>query len=127
MSIDTINATTAPKPIGPYSHAVKTGSFVFCSGQVGLIPETGEMIEGGVSEQTDRALANLGEVLKAAGADFSSVVKTTVFLADMGDFPAMNHVYEKYLGSTCPARSTIAVKTLPKDALVEIEAIAEIV
>jgi len=127
MAPEFLNASSAPKPIGPYSHAAKAGGFVFCSGQVGLVPETGEMIEGGVSEQTDRALANLGEVLKAAGADFGSVVKTTVFLADMDDFPAMNQVYEKYLGQTRPARSSVAVKTLPKEALVEIEAIAEIV
>jgi 2-iminobutanoate/2-iminopropanoate deaminase len=114
----------APAPIGPYSQAIRAGDEVFCSGQIPLDPDTGSLIEGDISAQTARVLANLGAVLRAAGLDYANVVKTTIFLIDMNDFPAVNAVYERYFGATKPARSTVAVAALPKGARVEIEAIA---
>lgn len=115
----------APAPIGPYSQAVRAGEFLFCSGQVALDPQTGELCApGDVAAQTERALQNVEAVLAAAGMSFSNVIKTTVFLVDMNDFATVNEVYGRYLGEAKPARSTVAVAGLPKGARVEIEAIA---
>jgi 2-iminobutanoate/2-iminopropanoate deaminase len=118
----------APAAIGPYSQAVRVGDMLFASGQVAIDPATGNLVPGGVTEQTTRVLENVKAVLAASGLDLAHVVKTTVFLKSMGDFVAMNAVYEKYLapaGVVAPARSTVAVAGLPKDALVEIEVVAK--
>ena len=114
---------TAPAAIGPYSQAVVAGSLVFASGQIPIVPATGELVGGDISAQAEQAIKNVGEVLKAAGADFEKVVKTTCFLADMNDFAAFNAVYAKYFTGK-PARSCVAVRGLPKGALVEVEAVA---
>ena len=121
-----IASTNAPAAIGPYSQAVKSGSFIFLSGQLGIDPKTGEFVEGSVSEQAEQVFKNIQAVLAEAGLDFEQVVKTTVFLADMGDFATINAVYAKYFDVPYPARSAVAVRTLPKNALVEIEVIAEV-
>jgi 2-iminobutanoate/2-iminopropanoate deaminase len=124
-----VSTKSAPAAIGPYSQAVRVGDFLYTSGQVGLDPATGALVEGGIETQTTRVLDNLKAVLEAAGTDFAHVVKTTVFLKDMGDFAAMNTIYGKYFapeGVVAPARSTVEVARLPKDALVEIEAIAKV-
>ncbi|HEX5827972.1 MAG TPA: RidA family protein [Candidatus Limnocylindrales bacterium] len=123
MSRQAISTTGAPGAIGPYSQAIAIDGLLFCSGQLGLDPATGELVEG-VGAQADRALRNLTAVLDAAGLTWADVVKTTIFLADMGDFAAVNGVYGGYMPDPPPARSTVAVKTLPKHGLVEIEAIA---
>ncbi len=118
----------APAAIGPYSQAVRVGDMLFASGQVAIDPATGNLVPGGVTEQTTRVLENVKAVLAASGLDLAHVVKTTVFLKSMGDFVAMNAVYERYLapeGVVAPARSTVAVAGLPKDALVEIEVVAK--
>lgn len=115
----------APAAIGPYSQAVVTGNLVFTSGQIALDPATGNVVEGGIVEQTEQIMKNLGEVLAAAGASYDNAVKTTCFLADMGDFAVFNEIYGKYFTSK-PARSCVAVKTLPKGVLAEVEVIAEI-
>jgi len=123
-----ISTKEAPAAIGPYSQAVRVGDMLFSSGQVALDPATGQLVHGGITEQTTRVLENLKAVLSQAGLDMTHVVKTTVFLKSMADFAAMNEVYAKYLapeGIVAPARSTIAVAGLPKDALVEIEVIAK--
>lgn len=123
-----ISTKEAPAAIGPYSQAVRVGDMLFASGQVALDPATGQLVAGGITEQTTRVLENIKAVLAKAGLDLSHVVKTTVFLKTMGDFAAMNEVYAKYLapeGVVAPARSTVAVAGLPKDALVEIEVIAK--
>jgi len=123
-----VSTKEAPAAIGPYSQAVRVGDMLFASGQVGLDPATGQLVAGGVKEQTVRVLENIKAVLAEAGLDLVHVVKTTVFLKSMGDFAAMNEVYAKYLapdGAVPPARSTVAVASLPKDALVEIEVIAK--
>ena len=114
----------APGAIGPYSQAVRSGDLVFCSGQIPLDPMTGQLVEGGIGSQTTRALANLAAVLAAADLKLANVVKTTVFLVSMDDFPAMNEVYALHFDVDPPARSTVAVAALPKGARVEIEAIA---
>lgn len=114
----------APAPIGPYSQGVKAGDFFFCSGQVAIVPAEGKLVEGDVSAQAEQALKNLGEVLKAAELDYTDVVKTTIFLADMADFAAVNVVYATYFDKNKPARSTVAVAGLPLNARVEIEAVA---
>jgi len=119
----TIATDAAPKAIGPYAQAILSGGLVFTAGQLGVDPETGQLADG-VAAQTTRALANLQAVLRAAGADLDTVVKTTVFLAEMADFAAMNEVYATWFGATVPARSTVAVRGLPLGALVEIEAVA---
>ncbi len=119
-----LHTDRAPQPIGPYSQAIRSGEFVFCSGQVGLNPATGSVVEGGVEAQARQALDNLSAVLGAAGLTFADVVKTTIFLADMGDFAAVNRVYAGYAGENPPARSTVAVSALPGGGRVEIEAIA---
>ncbi|MBA3712789.1 MAG: RidA family protein [Pyrinomonadaceae bacterium] len=114
----------APHAIGPYSQAVVAGGFVFASGQIPLDPRTGELVEGDVAAQTDQVLRNLTAVLEAAGTGLDRVVKTTVFLADMNDFGAMNEVYGRYFKEEEPARATVEAARLPRDARVEIEAIA---
>jgi 2-iminobutanoate/2-iminopropanoate deaminase len=114
----------APKPIGPYSQAVMTGHEVYCSGQIPLDPETGEIVAGDVAVQAERVIANLGAVLCAAGCSYADVIKTTLYLVDMNDFAAVNGVYEKYFGATKPARSTVAVAALPRGARIEIDCIA---
>src|SRR5687767_7589113 len=119
-----ITTDKAPGAIGPYSQAIKTGGMVFCSGQIPIDPSTGEFVSSDVSEQTEQVLKNLTEVLKAAGTTLDNVVKTTVFLADMSDFAAMNEVYGKYFGGNKPARATVQAARLPRDARVEIECIA---
>jgi len=122
-----ISTKAAPAAIGPYSQAIRVGDTLYASGQVGFEPATGKLVEGGIAEQTARALENVKAVLSAAGLTLAQVVKTTVFLKSMGDFAAMNEVYARYLapdGVTAPARSTVAAAALPKDALVEIEVIA---
>lgn len=129
MPIDkTVIATPdAPAAIGPYTQAIRTGDFVFTSGQIALDPATGQMIPGGITEQTERSIANLRAVLTTAGLSFANVVKTTVFLKDLRDFAAMNEVYARAFagdGGAAPARSTVQVAALPKDGLVEIECIA---
>jgi len=113
-----------PKPIGPYSQAMKSNGFVFLSGQVALDPLSGDLVGSDVRQQAERVLENLKEILEAAGASLNHVVRTTVFLKDMNDFPAMNEVYGRYFVSAPPARSTVQVARLPKDALVEIDVIA---
>lgn len=123
-----ISTKEAPAAIGPYSQAVRVGDTLFCSGQVALDPATGNLIHGGIQEQTTRVLENIKAVLAAAGLDMVHVVKTTVFLTNMADFAAMNEIYGRYLapeGVVPPARSTIQVSALPKGAIVEIEVIAK--
>ena len=119
-----IAAPAAPKPIGPYSVAVKAGPFLFCSGQLGLVPETGNIIEGGIEEETRQACKNIKSVLEAAGSSLENVVKTTVFLRDMNEFAKMNAVYGEFFGVQSPARSAVQAAALPKFAAVEIEVIA---
>lgn len=121
---ETITTDKAPGAIGPYSQAIKAGNLVFCSGQIPIDPVTGEFVSQIVAEQTEQALKNLGEVLKAAGTSLDNVVKTTVFLADMGDFAEMNEVYGRYFNENKPARATVQAARLPRDAKVEIDCIA---
>ena len=119
-----VRSDYAPKPIGPYAQAIVSGKLAWTSGQIGLEPATGELVAGGIAEQTRQALKNLAAVLAAAGTSLEHALKTTVYLADMADFAAMNEVYAEYLRGVSPARSTVAVKALPKDARVEIEVVA---
>ena len=119
-----ISTAAAPGAIGPYSQAIEANGFVFVSGQIPLDPATGALVPGGVDEQAEQSLKNLKAVLAGAGCTLKDVVKTTVFLTDMGAFAAVNAVYAKYFESECPARSAVQVGALPKGALVEIEAIA---
>lgn len=119
-----IKTERAPQAIGPYSQAIVAGGFLFASGQIPIDPQTGEFVAGGITEQTEQVLRNLGEVLKAAGSSFAQVIKTTVYLADMGDFAAMNEVYGRYFQTAPPARSTVQAARLPRDARVEIDVIA---
>lgn len=124
MEKKVLHTDKAPAAIGPYSQAIEVNGFVFASGQIPINPTTGEVVEGGIQEQTRQALTNASEVMKAAGLDLSHVVKTTVFMADMNDFAAMNEVYATFFSAPFPARSAVAVKTLPKGVLVEVECIA---
>ncbi|HEY7701359.1 MAG TPA: RidA family protein [Candidatus Limnocylindrales bacterium] len=124
MTREAISTMNAPAAAGAYSQAIAADGFVFCAGQIPLDPTTGEMLSGSIEEQTDRVLRNLGGVLDAAGCSPADVVKTTVFLADINDFPAMNGVYASFFPDPPPARSTIQVGALPRGAKVEIEAIA---
>ena len=124
MALNKIETTTAPAALGPYSQAVQAGDFLYCSGQVPLVPATGEMVAGGIIEQTVQVMENLKQVLQAAGADFSCVVKTTIFLADMNDFAVVNEQYGRYFSGVAPARATVQVAALPKNARIEIEAVA---
>ncbi len=119
-----ITTADAPKAIGPYSQAVRAGQMVFLSGQVPMDPATGNVIDGDIAAQTRRVFENLGAVLKAAGLSFANVARTTVFLADMNDFAVMNQVYATYFSEPYPARSTVQVARLPRDARVEIDVIA---
>jgi len=121
-----IKTDQAPGAIGPYSQAVVVDGWIYCSGQIPIDPASGETLAGGIGTQTDQVLKNLSAVLAAAGASLSNVVKTTVFLADMGDFPAMNEVYSRHFGDHRPARAAVAVRTLPRNVGVEIEAIARL-
>lgn len=124
--MDTVSTENAPGAIGPYSQAVKTGNLVFCSGQIPIDPATNEFVSNDVAKQTEQVLKNLSAVLKAAGTHLNNVVKTTVFLADMNDFAAMNEVYAKFFDTNKPARATVQAARLPRDARVEIECIAVI-
>jgi len=119
-----INTSTAPAAIGPYSQAILVGNLVYTSGQIPIDPATGSFIEGGIKAQTHQSLNNVQAILSEAGLSMSNVIKTTVFMADMNDFAAMNEVYAEFFTEPYPARSAVAVKTLPKGALVEIEVIA---
>ncbi len=120
-----ISTDKAPAAIGPYSQGIISGGMLYASGQIPIVPATGNIIEGDISVQAKQAIENVGEILKAAGIDYTKVVKTTCFLADMNDFAAFNAVYEKYFTEK-PARSCVAVKTLPKNVLCEVEIIAEV-
>ncbi|MGH7583612.1 MAG: RidA family protein [Gemmatimonadales bacterium] len=122
--MDSIATAAAPKAIGPYSQAIAANGFLFTAGQIALDPDTMEIVPGGVVEQTERVMGNLGAVLAAAGVGFDDVVKTTVFLQDMGDFAAMNEVYARHFGAHRPARSTVAAAGLPRGVRVEIELVA---
>ncbi len=122
----TVRTANAPAAIGPYSQAVLAGGFLFCSGQIPLDPATGKMVEGGIEIQTERVLRNLSAVLESCGISLRSVVKTTVFLADLADFPAMNGVYGRFFPEDPPARATVQVAKLPAGALVEIDAVASV-
>lgn len=126
MARQAVSAPDAAKPIGPYSPGIRAGNLLFLSGQVGFDPATGALIEGDIAAQTDQVMRNIGALLKAAGTDFANVVRTTVFLADMGEFAKMNEVYARYVVDPPPARSTVQVARLPRDARVEIDVIAVI-
>jgi 2-iminobutanoate/2-iminopropanoate deaminase len=119
-----ITAAGVPKVIGPYSPAVKVGNFLFLSGSIPLDPVSGQLVEGGIKEQTTRVLENIKTLLAAAGADFNNVARTTVFMVDLGEFAAMNEVYASYFTAPYPARSTVQVVKLPRDVRVEIDVIA---
>ena len=121
-----VTTSSAPKAIGPYSQAIRAGSLLFVSGQVPIDPETGNLVEGDIATQTRRVFDNIGAILKAAHGTFDQVVRTTVYLADMNDFAAMNEVYGTYFASPAPARATVQVARLPKDARVEIDVIASL-
>ena len=121
---ETITSLKAPKAVGAYSQAIKAGDYLITSGQIPIDPSTGTLVEGGIEAQTKQVMENLKQVLFAGGVDFNDVVKTTIFILNMGDFVAVNGVYEKYFSKTLPARSCIGVASLPKEALVEIEVIA---
>ena len=120
-----IQTTNAPAAVGPYSQAMDLGDFVFCSGQIPLVPETGLMVEGGIEAQSRQMFANIKAVLNAAGLDFGNVVKTTVFMTDLGQFATFNGIYAEYVPANPPARSCVEVSNLPKGALVECEVIAK--
>ena len=124
MNKKVVQTEKAPKAIGPYSQAIRTDGMVYTAGQIALDPSTGELVAGGVEEQTRQVFKNLQNVLEAAGSSFGHVVKTTVFLKDMNDFPKMNAIYAEYFGENPPARSTVAVAGLPKGGLIEIEVVA---
>ena len=121
-----ISTTKAPSAIGPYSQAIQVGNLVYTSGQIPINPATGTFVEGGIQEQTRQSLLNVKAILEEAGLTMANVVKTTVFMADMNDFAEMNGVYAEFFSEPFPARSAVAVKTLPKGALVEIEVVAEV-
>jgi 2-iminobutanoate/2-iminopropanoate deaminase len=124
MPIGFVSTPNAPRAIGPYSQATRANGLLFTAGQVGFDPATGELVDGGIAEQTERVLKNLGAILQAERLDLSSVVKTTVYLVDMADFAEMNTVYARAFGDHRPARSTVAVAALPRGARVEIDAVA---
>lgn len=124
MTRNAVSTPAAPAAIGPYSQGITAGTLVFCSGQIGLDPSTGDLVDGGVEAQAERALRNLAAVLDAAGCSWGDVTKTTVFLADIADFATVNAVYGRFMPDPPPARSTFAVGALPKGARVEIEATA---
>jgi 2-iminobutanoate/2-iminopropanoate deaminase len=126
MKLNVISTDKAPAAIGPYSQAVQAGELLFCSGQIAIEPGTGEMLQSDVTGQAEQVMANIDAVLTAAGAGFDSVVKSTIYLVEMGDFAAVNEVYGRFFPEHKPARSTVAVKSLPRGALLEIEVIAKI-
>ncbi len=119
-----VHTKAAPEPVGPYSQALKVRDIIYCAGQIPLDPLTGQLTGSTISEQTERCLLNLSEVLKAAGSSLEKVVKTTVFIKELGDFPEMDETYAKFFARKFPARTTIEVHRLPRDALIEIEAVA---
>jgi 2-iminobutanoate/2-iminopropanoate deaminase len=121
-----VSTPNAPAAIGPYSQAIRSGSLLFVSGQIPLDPSSGTLVSGGIADQTERVLENLGAILQAAGASFDRVVKTTVYLADMSEFAAMNEVYGRYFAAPAPARATIQAARLPRDVRVEIDLIADL-
>jgi 2-iminobutanoate/2-iminopropanoate deaminase len=123
---EAVSTKNAPQAIGPYSQAIKAGGFIFSSGQIALDPATGNVVAGNVAAQTEQVMKNLAAVLAAAGTGLTRVVKSTVFLKDMGDFASMNDVYGRHFGNHRPARSTVEVSRLPKDVLIEIDVIAEL-
>ena len=120
-----ISTNKAPAAIGPYSQAIEVNGLVFTSGVIPIVPETGEIGEGGIEEQAEQAIGNLAALIEASGADIANTIKTTVFIKDMGDFAKVNEIYAKYFTGDCPARSCVEVARLPKDVLIEIEAIVE--
>ena len=124
MSLTRVHTAKAPEAIGPYSQGIIANGFLFTAGQIALDPATGEIVPGGVREQTERVMRNLSEVLATAGTSWENVVKTTVYLQDMNDFPVVNEIYGAALGSSQPARSTVQVASLPRGVLVEIDAVA---
>ncbi len=126
MNKKVISTPAAPAAIGPYSQAILAGDLLFCSGQIPLDPATGVMVAGGIEEQTRQAMMNLGEVLRAAGAGYEDLVKTTIYLTDLSHFSLVNDIYAGYLGASVPARATVEVSALPKGALVEIDGIARL-
>jgi len=123
---EAVSTPAAPLAIGPYSQAIRAGSLLFVSGQIALDPQTGKMVDGDLAAQTHRVLQNLGAILESAGASFDNVVRTTVYLADMDDFPAMNEIYGTYFSPPAPARATVQAARLPRDARVEIDVIASL-
>jgi 2-iminobutanoate/2-iminopropanoate deaminase len=124
MNLQVVHTDQAPAAIGPYSQAVRLGNLLFCSGQIALDPQSGELVGTTAAEQVEQVLTNLAAVLEAGGSSMASVVRTTIFLADMADFAAVNAVYEKHFGDAKPSRATVAVRELPKSARVEIDCIA---
>jgi 2-iminobutanoate/2-iminopropanoate deaminase len=124
MKLEVLSTDKAPAAIGPYSQAVKCGNMLFCSGQIPLDPATGELVAGDITRQTEQVMSNIAAVLVAAGIGFDDVIKTTIYLVDMADFAAVNNVYGNSFPNLKPARSTVAVKSLPRNALLEIEVIA---
>ena len=122
--VSAVSTGSAPKALGPYSQAIKAGQFLFVSGQVPIDPATNELVAGSIADQTRRALQNVGEILKAGGASFQHVVRTTVYLADLTDFAAMNEIYATFFAAPQPARSTIQAARLPRDARIEVDVIA---
>ena len=122
--LSAVSSESAPKALGPYSQAIRAGQFLFVSGQVPIDPATGELVSGSIAEQTRRAFQNVGEILAAAGASFQQVARTTVYLADLSDFAAMNEVYATFFTPPHPARSTIQAARLPRDAKIEVDVIA---
>ena len=124
MPIEVVHTNRAPEAIGPYEQAIKANGFVYTAGQIALEPESGDLVSGGVEQQARRVLDNVTAVLEAAGSSWGRAVKTTIYLTDMDHFGAVNAVYETYLGSTRPARTTVAVAGLPKGALVEVDVVA---
>lgn len=126
MTVSRIETADAPAAIGPYSQAIAAGKLLFTAGQIALDPATGQLIDGGIEEQTERVLRNLTAVLEAAGGKWTQVVKTTVYLQDLSHFPTVNEIYGRWIGDARPARSTVQVAALPRGALVEIDAIAHL-
>ncbi len=126
MSLSTVSTPNAPAAIGPYSQGVRVGDLFFTAGQIALDPKTGKLVDGDVVTQTDRVMQNLAAVLAAAGAGWTDVIKTTVFLVDLADFPTFNDAYARHLGEARPARSTVQVAALPRGARVEVEVVAQV-
>jgi 2-iminobutanoate/2-iminopropanoate deaminase len=122
--LSAVSTASAPKALGPYSQAIRAGQFLFVSGQVPIDPASGELVQGGIADQTRRVLENIGEILKAGGASFPQVVRATVYLADLGEFAAMNEVYATFFTAPQPSRSTVQAARLPRDARIEIDVIA---